>query len=296
MKHKTMVATLAALAISAVAVGDITPDGPETDKVSAAACVALWPDGQMPDRQAEQVEPFLVWHTPRERTSDLCLIAVPGGGYAQTSTGGTVASMARRFNEKGVTVAVLRYRTPRPRGLPKHQSAWEDAQRAIRIVRGESAARGYSPDKIGMIGFSAGGHLTLMCATSATTNAYARIDAIDDVPCHLNFAIPVYPAYVLTDGARSKNTHGGNSAGMVADFLFDERTPPMCLVHGDADVYSAMGSVRVYHKLRMMGIPAELHVYAQVPHAFGADDGKVPEPPLWWDEVWLWLGKIQPKP
>ena len=262
----------------------------------AAEVVPLWPDGRMPDRQAGQAEPFLVWHTPRERTSDMCLIAVPGGGYAQTSTNGTVASMARRFNEKRVTVAVLRYRTPRPRGLPKHQSAWEDAQRAIRIVRGESAARGYSPEKIGMIGFSAGGHLTLMCATSATTNAYARIDAIDDVPCHLNFAIPVYPAYVLTDGVRSKNTHGGNSAGMVADFLFDERTPPMCLVHGDADVYSAMGSVRVYHKLRTMGIPAELHVYAQVPHAFGADDGKVPEPPLWWDEAWLWLGKIQPKP
>lgn len=253
--------------------------------------VPLWPEGKMPDAQSGQETPFLRWCEPAERKSDMCVIAVPGGGYLRTSTGGTAANMAEKFNAKGVTVAILRYRTPRPQGLAKHQSAWEDAQRAIRIVRSEAGKRGYSAEKIGMIGFSAGGHLTLMCATSSTTNAYERIDEIDDLPVNLAFAVPVYPAYVLTDGVNTKNSRGGNYADMVDDFLFDTATPPMCLVHGDADVYSAMGSVKVYHRLRKMGIPAELHIYAGIPHAFGGDNAKIPEPSLWWDEVWLWLAR-----
>lgn len=264
--------------------------------LSAAAAfgyedVALWPEGRMPDAQEGQETPFLRWCEPAERKSDVCVIAVPGGGYMRTSTDGTAANMAAKFNAKGVTVAILRYRTPRPQGLAKHQSAWEDAQRAIRLVRSQAGSRGFSPDKIGMIGFSAGGHLTLMCATSSTTNAYDRIDELDDIPVNLAFAVPVYPAYVLTDGARSKNTHGGNDAELVGDFLFDSATPRMCLVHGDADVYSAMGSVKVYHRLRKLGIPAELHIYADIPHGFGGDDTKKAEPPLWWDEVWNWISK-----
>lgn len=253
--------------------------------------VQLWPDGAMPAPQQKMDEaPFLEWRIPENQTSDACVIVIPGGGYMQTSVEGTAATTAADFNARGVAAAILRYRTPRPaKPLAKHVTAWQDAQRAIRIVKSEAPSRGINPERVGMIGFSAGGHLTLMCATSSSTNAYARIDNIDDISPSLAFAIPVYPAYVLWDGANSKNSRKGNDAEMVNDFLFDSATPPMCLVHGDADVYSAMGSVKVYHQLRKLNIPAELHIYAHIKHAFGGSDKKIAEPKLWRDEVWNWL-------
>ncbi len=256
--------------------------------------VPLWPEGAMPSPQEKMDEaPFIEWHEPRGEAKDLCVIVVPGGGYKQTSTNGTAAATAADLTARGVTVAVLRYRTPRPaKPLAKHVTAWQDAQRAIRIVKSEADKRGFKPEKTGMMGFSAGAHLTLMCATSSSTNAYERIDELDDIPTSLAFAIPVYPAYVLRDGANSRNSHGGNSAEMVGDFLFDSATPPMCLVHGDADVYSAMGSAKVYHRLRTMGVPAELHIFAGIKHGFGGDDSKKKEPPFWRELVWAWLSAL----
>lgn len=260
--------------------------------------VALWPEGAMPDVQQEMHEaPFIEWRMPEKQTSDACVIVVPGGGYMQTSIEGTAATTATDFNARGVAAAILRYRTPRPaKPSAKHLSAWQDAQRAIRLVKREAPSRGINPERIGMIGFSAGGHLTLMCATSSSTNAYERIDDVDDIPVTLAFAVPVYPAYVLWDGANSKNSRKGNDSEMVNDFLFDSATPPMCLVHGDADVYSAMGSVKIYHQLRKLDMPAELHIYANIKHAFGGSDNRVAEPKLWREEVWNWLApQIAPK-
>ena len=83
-----------------------------------------------------------------------------------------------------------------------------------------------------------------------------------------NFAIPIYPAYSLTDGVDNENTNGGNDAQLVDDFAFDDATCPMCFIHGDGDGYSAMASVMAYRQLRKMGIPGEMHVYAYAKHAF----------------------------
>ena len=104
------------------------------------------------------------------------------------------------------------------------------------------------------MGFSAGGHLCLMAATSSMTKTYEPVDEIDKLPCNINFAIPVYPAYALDDGVDNENTGGGNDAQLVKDFAFDEKTPPMCFIHGDGDGYSSMASVMCYRQLRKMGI------------------------------------------
>ena len=91
-----------------------------------------------------------------------------------------------------------------PGKLPKHLTSWQDAQRAIRLVRSEAAARGLDPERIGTMGFSAGGHLTYMTALSSLTNAYPAVDAIDRLSCSVQWACPIYPAYSLTDGANEK--------------------------------------------------------------------------------------------
>ena len=170
--------------------------------------VPLWPEGKMPSAQDNQPEkPYLIWHTPEKRTSDAILISVSGGSYMGCGVDGfEVAPIRDYFLARGVTVVTMKYRTPRPKGLPKHLTAWQDAQRTVRIVRSEAAKRGLDPDNIGFTGCSAGGHLTLMVATSSQTPAYEPVDDIDKLPCHVNWAVPVYPAYALADGRSEEHT------------------------------------------------------------------------------------------
>ena len=199
-----------------------------------------------------------------------------------------MGDVAKYFNSRGITAVVLQYRVPRREGLPKHTAAWQDAQRCVRVCRLYAEDWGIDPNKIGVLGFSAGGHLALMLATSSRTNSYEPIDPVDELPCNVNFAAPVYPAYVLDDGVDGPNVNGGIGAKMVGDFAFDGNTPPMCMIHGDADEVSAMGSVAVYAKLREMNIPAELHIYANLGHGFVGNltDGHAGD---WLNRVYEWM-------
>lgn len=227
-------------------------------RVDLPSVQKIWPDGKIPDCQGHQSVPTLEWFFPERRTSDAVVIVAPGGAY-NVLTGYEGKPICEYFNGKGTTAVLLRYRIPRPEGLAKHQSAWDDVQRTIRCIRAMAPSLGLDAEKIGMLGFSAGGHLTLLSALSSRTNAYAPFDSIDEVPCHLNFAVPVYPAYVVSD----------DDTTLAKELMFDAGTPPMCLIHGDKDSYTPMGSVAVYRKLRKLSVPAEMHIYAETPHGFG---------------------------
>ena len=111
--------------------------------------------------------------------------------------GGGLISVAKKFTNLGYVCVSLTYRTPRPQGLPIYQSGWQDGQRAVRLVRQSAKQRGFDPEKIGVLGFSAGGHLTVLLGTSALTPAYDPVDAVDEIPCHVNLAVPIYVAYAL---------------------------------------------------------------------------------------------------
>ena len=250
----------------------------------------LWP-ALAPGEPEDAVKPTYEYWKPAEKTTDACLIVAPGGAYNGLAYGHEGDLIAKYFTSKGVTVVVLKYRVPRRKGLPKHMAAWQDAQRMVRVVRSRAKEWDINPDKIGFLGFSAGGHLTLMTATTSQTPAYEPIDDIDKIPCNVNFAVPVYPAYVLKDGRDGGNAGKGNDSTMVDDFAFDEKTPPMCLIHGDADYVSPMGSVAVYSKLRKMNIPAEMHIFAKVEHGFGGNpkDNHVGN---WLDRVYYWMVKL----
>ena len=92
---------------------------------------------------------------------------------------------------------------------------------------------------------------------------------LDDISAHLNFSIPVYPAYVADDGRTGPNAHGGDNAAILPEFKFDKKTPPMFMLHGDMDDYSPMASVLLYTELHKRKIPAQLFVYANVSHGLG---------------------------
>ena len=232
----------------------------------------VWPEGRMPDPQEKQCQPYIEWHIPAVLKSRAIQILYSGGGYNKNSPDNyEVAPVRRYLNAMGITVVTLKYRTPRPEPpLAKHTTAWQDLQRTIRIVRSEASQRGLDPDRIGIMGYSAGGHLTLMGVTSSRQNSYLPIDDIDKVSCKVQWGIGIYPAYALTDGGDCNNIHGGNedSDVLVPEFNFDLDTAPMLLIHGDADPWASMNSVKVWEKMRAMGIQCELHTLATRKHSF----------------------------
>ena len=247
----------------------------------------IWPEGKMPDAQDHQVAamtnekekgkfPYLDWCPAPAKPNGCCMILISGGGYQCCCDVGLVQMWERKFTEIGFQCVNFVYRTPHPKGLPIHQSAWEDGQRAVRMVRSEAAKRGYDVEKIGTMSMSAGSHLATLLATSALTPAYAKIDELDDVPCHINWAITGAIAYSVTDGIGTPNTRNGQAIDAKLDtvFKFDEKTAPMCMFHGSADQYSPMASTLVYRELRKRKIPAELHLFADRNHGFWGSDGK----------------------
>ena len=189
--------------------------------------VAIWPEGKIPDFQSHQIAatnkevkakgfnraehtmPYLDWFNPPKKKNGACMLFITGGGYNACVDGLWIDRLAKRFTELGYVCVNLTYRTPRPQGLPIYKSAWQDGQRAVRLVRKAAKDRGFNPEKIGALGFSAGSHLTVLLGTSSLTSAYQPIDELDKLSCHLNLAIPVYTAYALTDGLTGRNTRGG---------------------------------------------------------------------------------------
>lgn len=256
--------------------------------------VALWPVGKIPDYQPQQIAattqevkapgfnpaenamPHLDWYEAPAEKNGGCMLLISGGGYQNCCDGVWIDRVAQRFTELGFVCVSLTYRTPRPQGLPIYQSAWEDGQRAVRLVRSEAVKRGFNPEKIGVLGFSAGSHLTVLLGTSALTPAYEAVDALDQLPCHVNWAVPIYTAYALTDGLPGPNTRDGAAidAKLSDVFKFDAKTCPMALFHGGTDAYSPNGSTQIYRQLRRMKIPAEIHLFADRPHGFMGDPAK----------------------
>lgn len=254
--------------------------------------VDIWPEGRIPDVQTNQCTPYIEWHFPKVLKTKSIQIIYSGGSYAGNTPDWHEVAPARRFlNEHGMTVVTMRYRCPNNDRTRKHVAPWQDLQRTIRIVRSEAAAKGLDPNRIGIMGSSAGGHLTLMGATSSKHRAYAEIDDIDKLPCSVQWAIAIYPAYALTDGPDWNNTTGGNddSARLVPEFSFDLDTCPILFIHGDADGWAAMNSVKCWEQLRRMGIQGELHTLALRCHCFQFNAAPGTGSYTWRDRIWDFL-------
>lgn len=254
---------------------------------------ALWPEGKMPDVQKDQCQPYLEWHMPKELKTRAIQIIYSGGGYSGNNPDGfEVAPVRRYLNEKGMPVVTIKYRTPRPQGdLAKHTTAWQDLQRAVRIVRSEAAAKGLDPGRIGIMGSSAGGHLTLMGATSSKSRSYGPIDDLDKLPCNVQWAVAIYPAYALTDGMQSPNAKGGNEddARLAPEFSFDLATCPMLFIHGDTDGWAAMNSVKCWEQLRRMGIQSDLHTLVGRGHCFQKQAAPGTGSYTWMGRIWEFM-------
>jgi acetyl esterase/lipase len=209
-------------------------------------------------------KPTLTIYRPaREKDTGTAVVICPGGGYWNLYWQLEGEEVAAWLNSLGITGIILKYRVPRRPGEPEAEPArrpLQDAQRAIRLVRGKAKEWGIAPQRIGIVGFSAGGHLAAATATSFSQQTYQPMDAIDHIRCRPDFAIVVYPGYLK---AKDQDE-------LAAALHIPKETPPMFLVHGGNDIISSPEhSVVLYLALKRAGIPAELHIYAGAAHDFG---------------------------
>jgi len=238
----------------------------------------LWPDGApgalgTADTDKPSLTPYLV---PEGRGTGTAVVVCPGGGYAHLASDHEGVQVAQWLNSLGVSAFVLQYRLG-----PRYHHPIElgDAQRAIRTVRSKAAEYRVLPDRVGIMGFSAGGHLASTAATHFDTGKTDARDPIDRVSSRPDFAVLVYPVITLTEpythhGSRD-NLLGPDPDPKLVASLSNElqvtaNTPPTFLYHTSTDtVVPPENSVLFYLALRKAGVPAEMHIYAQGPHGVG---------------------------
>ena len=191
------------------------------------------------------------------------VIVCPGGGYSILAIEHEGTQVCDYLTSQGITAILLKYRVPaRDRANPSKEPL-QDAQRAIGLVRHHAAEWGIKPDRIGILGFSAGGHLTVMASLHPNERTYTQDPALDVEDATPNFSVPVYPAYLVPSKEETFT--------LKPEIKVTEKSPPVCLVHAgdDKGITSASGSALLYLEYKKLNLPAELHIYAKGGHGFG---------------------------
>lgn len=267
----------------------------------------LW-TGKVPYLKSDDPRdiPMLTAYLPaKEKANGTAVIVCPGGGYGGLAMGHEGTDIAKWLNDRGIAAFILKYRTV-SKGVPApiHPAPLTDAQRAIRTVRAKAIEWGVDPKRIGIWGFSAGGHLASSAATHFDEGMKNSddADAIEKVSCRPDFAILAYPVISMkapvTHGGSRNNLLGKNADDkLVETFCNDQAvtkdTPPTFLFHTDEDKgVVPMNSILFYAALKKHGVPAELHIYENGVHGVGlAPVNKFKDPGLsgWPDRLNEWL-------
>jgi acetyl esterase/lipase len=206
---------------------------------------------------------------PSGKNTGVAVLVLPGGGYRDLAWEHEGTMVSNWLNSIGVTSVILKYRVPRRPDTPKGQPpipALMDAQRAISIVRSHAGDWGIDPGKIGVLGFSAGGHLAAWASTNPDKRAYETIDAAEQVSCRPDFAVLIYPGGIMKRGTDQ----------LAPEIRVSKESPPTFLAVASDDRDPSEGSAAYYLALKKAGVPAELHAYAAGGHGFGMRPGDRP--------------------
>lgn len=263
----------------------------------------LWPEGRVPyakpvdaETGSPSIHPYLTKDS--DNHTGAAVVICPGGGYGGLAKDHEGHQPALWFQEQGVSAFVLHYRLG-PEGH-HYPTQLADVQRAIRYVRANAEKNGVDPNRIAVMGHSAGGHLASMAATLFDEKAYEPSDGIDKVSARPDFAILCYPVISMA----SEYAHGGSRKNLLGPERADskewaekvsselnvtEDTPPKFLFQTDADTaVPAENPVRFYLALRKHGVPAEMHIYQDGPHGVGLYRGD-PVLGTWSEHLRDWL-------
>jgi acetyl esterase/lipase len=225
-------------------------------------------------------------YTPKGKNTGAAVVVFPGGGYQILAIDLEGTEVCDWLNSIGVNCVLVKYRVPHTGPFPKSIAALQDAQRALGIVRAHAAEWGIDPRRIGVLGFSAGGHLSAALSTHFDQRLYDPVDAADKLSCRPDFAVIVYPGYLaLADQNFVPN----------ADIHPTADTPQTFIVQAEDDPVHVENAVVYFMALKNAKVPAELHIYAQGGHGYGLR--KTALPVTSWPrlvEVWLNTIKIHP--
>lgn len=286
----------------------IWPGVPPDQQPVSGLETATWSDRLFGDRLAAGLspvsQPTMTVYPPTGRNTGVAVVVFPGGGYQGLAIDLEGTDVCDWLTPKGITCVLLKYRVPGaklyPKSAPYPKSgpyprspiALEDAQRTLRLVRLHAAEWHIDPHKIGVLGFSSGGHLVVATSTAFDDSVYAPVDAADKQSCRPDFAVAIYPGHLLLAAAQWDAEQGVGWSGardrelwptestpfaLNPDIHVTAQTPPTFLLQAENDPSDSVENTLVYFDaLKKVGVPAEMHLYAQGGHAFGLRRTKLP--------------------
>ena len=233
--------------------------------------------------------PTMTVYSPTGKNTGAAVVVFPGGGYWILAIDLEGSEVCDWLTSRGITCVLLKYRVPgegsfpRSGPYPKSAMALEDAQRTVGLVRFHAADWHIDPHKIGVLGFSAGGHMVAAMSTHFEHRLYPAVDAADQESCRPDFAVALYPGHLSLNP---------RIFALNPDIRVTGETPPTFLLHAEDDPVDPVENSLVYYAaLRKAGVPVEMHLYAQGGHAFGLRRTKFPVTG-WPQLVETWLGTI----
>ena len=224
---------------------------------------------------AERVSrPTMTVYAPKGRNTGAAVVVFPGGGYWVLAMDLEGTEVCDWLTSRGITCVLLKYRVPGDRQqpqsgpYPKSPMALQDAQRSIGLVRQNAAQWHIDPHRIGVLGFSAGGHLVAAISTHFERRLYPAVDAADKQSCRPDFAVALYPGHLWIDDDKFE---------LNPDVPVGERTPPTFLLQAEDDHVDGINQSLVYYiALKNAGVPVEMHLYPHGGHAFGLRPSEFP--------------------
>ena len=242
-------------------------------------------------------QPAIYWYQPKIKTSNTAVIICPGGGYSILAIDHEGYDVAKWFNERGVTAFVLKYRLPQENLFKNSEiRPLQDAQQAIRIVRKNASKYGISEDKIGIMGFSAGGHLASTASTHFKTQVGENTDS--RVSVRPDFSLLIYPVISFIDsithsGSRDNLIGGNPSSEKIIYFSSDEQvneeTPPAFLISTSDDGVSPENSILYFQACSRNKVPVEMHIYEKGGHGYALKKKGRGPVETWVDRMEDWL-------
>jgi acetyl esterase/lipase len=201
-----------------------------------------------------------VFPVPREKNTGAAVVICPGGGYGILAYNKEGTEVAEWLNTIGVTGIVLKYRVPARKDRARYEAPLQDAQRALGIVRQRAGSLKIDPQRVGILGFSAGGHLSATLSNQYEKRTYPRVDEADDLSCRPDFALLIYPAYLVERKADTT---------LAPELKVTSKTPPTFLAQTEDDGVRVECSLFYYLALKNAKVPAEMHLYPDGGHGYG---------------------------
>ena len=237
--------------------------------------------------------PTMTVYSPAGKNTGIGVVVFPGGGYQELAIDLEGTEVCDWLTAKGITCVLLKYRVPNSgmhwderckcQKKPKAPTALEDAQRAMGLLRLRAAEWGIDPHKIGVLGFSAGGHLVADISTHWEKRMYAPVDEADKQSCRPDFAVALYPGHLWIDTKKFE---------LNPDIRVTKETPPTFIVQARDDNVDSVKNSQVYYRaLKEVGVRVEMHLFAHGGHAFGLRRTKLPIT-AWPELAEKWLGTI----